>query len=166
MISNIELWKLLHNKSELGLKVIMDSYKTLIYTLIFNKLSNEYSNEDIEKCVSDVFAEIFNYKDEIDSQNGFNKVLSAIRVKRKIIDMYKRKTNNNQMLMDDASVSLYAITDDVVRSILLKESNLELMNDIKSLNEFDNEIIARKYYLNQSLKDISKNTGLKVSTYA
>jgi RNA polymerase sigma-70 factor (ECF subfamily) len=142
---------------------MIDSYKTLIYELIFNKLSNEFSKEDIEKYISDIYFEIFKYK--IDSKDGFNKVLSAIRTKRKIIDMYRRNTNNNKISLDDA-MHLHAITDDIVRSILLKENNLELANDIKSLGESDSEMIIRKYHLNQSLRDISKNTGLKVSTYA
>ena len=68
--------------------------------------------------------------------------------------------------MDDASMNLYTISDDVVRLILLKESNLQLIEDIKSLDESDSEIITRRYSLNQSLRDTSKNTGLKVSAYA
>ncbi|WP_242878623.1 sigma factor-like helix-turn-helix DNA-binding protein [Clostridium beijerinckii] len=49
-------------------------------------------------------------------------------------------------------------------SILLKESNSELISAIKSLGEPDSEIIIRKYYLHQSSKDISSDLGLKVNT--
>ena len=42
----------------------------------------------------------------------------------------------------------------------------QLMDTKKSLDEPDSKIITRKYYLNQSVKDISKNSGLKISTYA
>jgi len=168
LISNNELLKLLNNKPEVGLKIMMDNYMPLIYTIIFNKLSTMYSKEDIEECVSNVFFEVFNYKNRIDSQNSFIKVFLAVIAKRKIIDMYRRNKNNNQISIDDALVHLHTIADDidVVRSILLKESNSQLIDTTKSLCEPDNKILIRKYYLNQSLKDISNNTGLKVSTYA
>ena len=120
----------------------------------------------IEKYLSDVFLEVFNYKDRIDSQSGFNKVLLGIMAKRKVIDMNRRNINNNQIPIDDVYVDLHTISDDIVRLVLLKESNSQLIDDIKSLDESDSEIITRKYSLNQRLRDISKNTGLKVSAYA
>ncbi|MCE5221245.1 MAG: RNA polymerase subunit sigma-24 [Clostridium sp.] len=166
MISDIELLKLLNNKPEVGLKMMMDNYMALIYTIIFNKLSGMYSKEDIEECVSDVFLEVFHYKNRINTQKSFIKVLLEIIAKRKVIDMYRKNKNNNEIYIDDVSVHLNTISDDVVRSILLKESNSQLIGDIKSLGEPDSEIIIRKYYLNQRLKDISKNTGLRVSIYA
>lgn len=167
MILNIELWKILKNKPELGLKVMMDNYMTLIYTLVFNKLSIRTSKEEIERCVNDVFFEVFNYKNGADSQKDFIKVFLTSIAKRKIIDdIYKRNRDDNQSSINNLSVQLNSIGDDVVRSILLKDSNSLLIEDVKSLSEADGQIITRNYYLNQSVKDISKNTGVKVSTYA
>jgi len=164
LISDIELLKLLHNKPEVGLKMMSDNYMALIYTIIFNKLSGMYSKEDIEECVSDVFFEVFKYKNRIDLQKGSIKAFLAIIAKRKAIDMYRKNKNNNHISIDDVSQDVYTIVDDVADSILLKESNLLLIDAIKSLGEPDSEIIIRKYYLYQSSKDISKNIGLKVNT--
>lgn len=63
------------------------------------------------------------------------------------------------------SVDLHKISYDLVRSIFLKNINSQLIDDIKYLYESDSEAITRKYSLNQRVKDISKNTGLKVSAY-
>ncbi|BCZ47663.1 DNA-directed RNA polymerase sigma-70 factor [Clostridium gelidum] len=164
MISDIELLKLLNNKPETGLKMMMDNYMALIYTIIFNKLSGIYSKEDIEECVSDVFFEVFHYKNRIDLQKGSVKAFLAIIAKRKAIDMYRKNKNNQHIPIDDVSETLYTMVDEVADSILLKESNLLLIDAIKSLGEPDSEIIIRKYYLYQSSKDISKNIGLKVNT--
>lgn len=164
MISDMELLKLLNNKPELGLKMMMDKYMALIYTIIFNKLSGMYSKEDIEECVSDVFFEVFKYKNRIDLQKGSIKAFLAIIAKRKAIDMYRKNKNNIHIPIEEISQDLYSIVDDVADSILLKESNSVLIEAIKSLGEPDSEIIIRKYYLHQSSKDISKNIGLKVNT--
>lgn len=166
MILDIELWMLLKNKPELGLKMMMDNYMTLI-TLAFSKLSARSSKEEIEKCVNDIFFEVFNYKNGSDSQKEFIKVFLTSIVKRKIIEnIYKRNRENNQTSINNSSMHLNIIGDDVIRSILLKGDSSELIEDIKSLSEPDSQIITRNYYLNQSIKDISNNTGLKVSTYA
>ncbi|AWK52683.1 RNA polymerase subunit sigma-24 [Clostridium beijerinckii] len=164
MISDIELLKLLNNKPEVGLKTMMDNYMALIYTIIFNKLSGMYSKEDIEECVSDVFFEVFNYKNRIDLQKGSIKSFLAIIAKRKAIDMYRKNKNNNHIPIDNVAQDLYSMVDEVADSILLKESNSALIDAIKSLGEPDSEIIIRKYYLRQSSKDISKNIGVKVNT--
>ncbi|MVX62211.1 sigma-70 family RNA polymerase sigma factor [Clostridium chromiireducens] len=164
MISDIELLKLLHNKPEEGLKVMMDSYMALIYTIIFNKLSGTYSKEDIEECVSDVFFQVFHYKNRIDLEKGSIKAFLAVVAKRKAIDMYRRNKNNNHIPIEDLPEDLYSMVDDAASSLLLKESNSALINAIKSLGEPDSEIVIRKYYLYQSSKDISSDLGIKVNT--
>lgn len=164
MISDIELLSLLHNRPEAGLKVMMDNYMALIYTIVFNKLSGIYSKEDIEECVSDVFFEVFHYKNRIDLEKGSIKAFLAIIAKRKAIDMYRKNKNNSHIPIDDVSQELFSVVDDVADSILLKESNSVLIDAIKSLGEPDSEIIIRKFYLYQSSKDISKDIGLKVNT--
>ena len=84
--------------------------------------------------------------------------------KRKAIDMYRKNKNNNHIPIDEVSRDIYTAEDGVEHTILLKESNSELIDAIKSLGEPDSEIILRRYYLCQSSKDISKNIGLKVNT--
>lgn len=164
MISDIELLKLLHDKPEEGLKVMMDSYMALIYTIIFNKLSGTYSKEDIEECVSDVFFQVFHYKDRINLEKGSIKAFLAVIAKRKAIDMYRKNKNNNHIPIEDLPEDLYSIVDDAANSLLLKESNSVLIDAIKSLGEPDSEIVIRKYYLHQSSKDISSDLGIKVNT--
>jgi RNA polymerase sigma-70 factor (ECF subfamily) len=166
LISDIKLLELLHNQPELDQKMIMANYIPLICKLVFNEPSIRYTKEDIEKYLSDVFFEVFNYKDRIESQSGFNKVLLTIMAKRKVIDMNRRNKNNNSILMNNVSVDLKTISEYLIRLILLKETNSQLIDDIKSLDGSDSEIITKKYSLNQSLRDISKNAGLKLSAYA
>lgn len=160
------LLELLNNRLKLDFKMIMSNYIIFIRKLVFNELSPEYIKEDIEKYLSDIFLEVVANKDEINSQSSFNKVLLETIARRKVIDMHRRRKNNNKILADDISVDLNTITYDVVHSILLKESNSQLIDDIKSLHESNIEAVTAKYSLTQRLRDISKNTGLKVSAYA
>jgi RNA polymerase sigma-70 factor (ECF subfamily) len=166
LILDIELWMLLKNKPELRLKMMMNNYMALA-TLGFSKFSDKSSKEEIEKYVNDIFFEVFNYNNGADSQKEFIKVFLTSIAKRKIIDdIYRRNRENNQTSMNNASMHLNTLGEDVIRSILLKGDSSELIEDMRSLNEPDSHMITRNYCLNQSIKDISNNTGLKVSTYA
>jgi len=164
MTYNNKSLELLNSKPELGFKKMLESYMPFIYKLVLNELSIRYSKEAIEKYLGDIFFEVLNYKNKIESQTSFIKVLLSTIAKRKIIDMYRK--NNNQFHMEDVSLDLHILSENVVRSILLKDSNSQLIDVKNSLNESDGEIITRKYYLNQSIKDISMKSGLKVSSYA
>lgn len=164
MISDIELFNLLIYKPEAGLNKMMDNYMALVYTIIFNQLSNIYSKEDIEECVSDVFFEVFNNRNKIDLTKGSLKAFLAVIAKRKAIDMYRKNKNKTHIPIEEVAENLFTASDEVADSILKKESNLELVEAIKSLGEPDSQIIIRKYYLHQSSKDISKDIGIKVNT--
>ena len=164
MISDIELLNILNKKPEVGLKMMMDDYMALVYTIVFNQLSNIYSKEDIEECVSDVFFEVFHYRDRIDLTKGSIKAFLAVITKRKAIDMYRKNKNNNHIPIEDVAESLLTNSDVVSDHVLQQEGNLILIDAIKSLGEPDSEIIIRKYYLHQSSKDISKDIGIKVNT--
>lgn len=54
---------------------------------------------------------MFNYKDKIDSQSNFNKVLLAIMAKRKVIDMYRRNKNSDPIGIDDTSMDSHTISE-------------------------------------------------------
>ena len=165
MSYDIKLLELLNNQLELNFKKIMSNYIPFIRKLIFNELSVGYTKEDIEKYLDDVFWEVLTYEYGINSQGSFNNVLSGIVARRKVIDMHRISKNNSKSLIDDVSVDLYTKSYDLVRSIFLKKSNSQLIDDIKYLYESDSESITRKYSLNQRLRDISKHTSLKVSAY-
>lgn len=166
MISDLNLIELLSNRPEEGLELMMDTYMNLVYTIVCNQLENICSNEDIEECVSDVFFDVFKYRDKINLEKGSIKGFLSIVAKRKAIDLYrKNKTQHNiKVPIEDADIIDLDNIDDLASSVAKKERNNTLINIIKSLGEPDSEIIIRKYYLRQSSKDISKILGLKANT--
>lgn len=164
MSNDNKLLELMNNQLEVNIKKLMSDYIPYIRKLIFNELSTQYTKTDMEKYLSDIFLEVLTNEYEINSESSFNKVLTGIIARRKAIDIHRR--NQNKTLIDDTSVELYNTSYDLVRSILLNENNSEFIDDVKSLYEFDFKASMRKYSLNQRIRDISKNTGLKVSSYA
>jgi len=166
LVSDIKLLNLLHNQPNKGLELLMETYMGLIYTIVYNQLSNILSNEDIEECVSDVFFDVFNYKDKIDLEKGTIKGLLAVVAKRKSIDLYRKnkKSKNVEVPIESMNENIFDVFDSVPDSVSTNERNDLLIKTIKSLGEPDSEIIIRKYYFRESSKDISKALGLKVNT--
>ena len=58
--------------------MMMGSYMQII----FNNISSRYLKEEIEKCINDVFFEVFNYKNRIDSKKSFIRVFLVV-IKKK-----------------------------------------------------------------------------------
>lgn len=144
---------------------MMNCYMPLIYTIVANKISGIYSREDIEECVSDVFIDVFNNKNRVDINKGSIKAFLAVIAKRKAIDLYRKKDGNrnfHNVSIDD----LFDISndEDITNLVTKKEEYSKLIEAIKKLEQPDREIIIRKYYLNQSSKEISKAIDLKVNT--
>ncbi|GAA0075726.1 sigma-70 family RNA polymerase sigma factor [Clostridium sp. CTA-5] len=144
---------------------MMNCYMPLIYTIVANKISGIYSREDIEECVSDVFIDVFNNRSRIDINKGSIKAFLAVIAKRKAIDLYRKKDgkrNFHNVSIDD----LFDISndEDITNLVTKKEEHSKLIEAIKKLEQPDREIIIRKYYLNQSSKEISKAIDLKVNT--
>lgn len=164
MSNDNKLLELMNSQLEVNIKKLMADYIPYIRKLIFNELSVGYTKVDIEKYLSDVFLEVLTNEYGINSESSFNKVLTGIIARRKAMDMHRR--NQNKTPIDDSSVELHTTSYDLVRSILLNEYNSEFIDDVKSLYESDIKASTRKYSLNQRIRDISKNTGMKVSSYA
>lgn len=164
MISDKNLVEVLYSDPEKGLEMLMNNYSAFVYTIVYNQLSNVLSSEDIEECVSDIFFEVFKYKDRIDLNKGSLKGFLAVVSKRKAIDLYRKHKNEKNIRVSIDTVDISDNCEDVSTSISVEERNSLLLKTIKSLGEPDSEIMIRKYYFRQSSKDISKLLGIKANT--
>ncbi len=157
------LLQLLRYQPEKGLKMLMDSYLGLVYNIVRNKLYSTCSIEDIEECVSSVFFEIYESRNNIDLSKGSLKSFLAVIAKRRAIDLYRNKENFIGKIVyfdgydpeNSLPINQYEID---------KETKSVLLESIKALGEPDREIFIRKYYLGQSTKTIAKSLGFKENT--
>jgi RNA polymerase sigma-70 factor (ECF subfamily) len=152
---------------EKGLELLMNRYMGLVYTIVSDKLTSVCDKEDIEECVSEIFFELYQARDTIDTQKSSLKSFVALVAKRKAINRYYKIMSRRQRLanlegggfagMDEASES-------PADQVAGKETREALIQSIQALGEPDCEIMVRKYYLGQSSKDIAATLRLKVNT--
>lgn len=143
---------------------LFEEYCGYVYAVVYNRLRSAASHEDIEECVSDVFADVF-LKLDSGSVKGELKPFISTVAKRRAIDAYRAARRRSRAL------SLFAIDEDEPAGGVLPEENAEraelsktLMETIKALGEPDSVIIIKRYYYNESSKQIARELSLKPST--
>ena len=116
-----ELIRLLKTNPEKGLEKLMNTYMGFVYTIVFNKLNSICSQEDIEECVSTVFYEAFQCRNNIDPAKGSIKSFLGVLAKRKAIDRFRqhiRHTNKDVPLDESFYASQSSGIDHETKAIL------------------------------------------------
>ena len=148
-----------------GLEIIMDRYMAFVYTIVSGKLSSVGSKQDIEKCVSDVFFEVYTKRSLIDLEKGSLKAYIAVLSKRAALSVFMKLRNS----IDDSPIEgidheRFAPDSDVGNNKIDSETREAVLQGINELGEPDRHVIIRKYYFGQSVKAISKALGTDENT--
>lgn len=160
-ISEDNFIKELKNKNPKALDYLVDNYSNLIFKVIISVLGSDKREEAME-CLNDVLLKVWekiSYHDETKSK--FSSWLiaiskySAIDYKRKIYKIDNECNIDELMLADERTIE---------EQILSSEGKKELLNIIKDLGSPDKEIFIRKYFMGESLSEISE--ALKLSKSA
>lgn len=152
---------------EKGLELLMDRYMGLVYTIVSNKLMSVCDKEDIEECVSEVFFDLYQAREAIDTQKSSLQTFVALVAKRKAINRYHKSMSRKQRIVrleDDGFTGIDETQESPAEQASGKETRETLIQSIKALGEPDSEIMIRKYYLGQSSKEIAAALRLKVNT--
>jgi RNA polymerase sigma-70 factor, ECF subfamily len=160
-ISEDNFIKELKNKNPKALDYFVDNYSNLIFKVVISVLGNAKREEAME-CLNDVLLKVWekiHYHDE--SKSKFSSWLIAVS-KYNAID-YKRKFYK---IENECNIDELMLADEktIEEQILHSESKEELLNAIKDLGSPDKDIFIRKYFMGESLSEISE--ALKLSRSA
>lgn len=156
-----ELLLLLDTSPQDGIRKLADLYGSLVWSVAYGKLSGRFGREDIEECVSDIFLDIYQYRNKIDLDKGSIKTILMIITRRKIIKYYQRKSSDAEYIQWEESENLLPSSGNTLeQEIIRKEQNHMVFEAIKALGEPDSTIIVQKYYYSMTAKEIGKGLGL------
>ena len=134
----------------------VEIYTPYLVTVIYKMAGTSLPKEDVEEIVSDVFIMLWKNAELIDLQKGTIRSYIAAAARNFALKRLNRKREydylNDVELCDEESVSEYDPYSEFI------------WNCVMELGEPDNEIFVRFYKYNERLKDISKATGLNLST--
>ena len=144
----------LKNRHKNSINEAIKIYTPYLSTVIYNMVGNRLPKEDVEEIVSDVFVVLWKNAEYIDLSKGtLRSYIAATARNHALKRLNKKKDYTN---LDDIEIPIEdEFTDDNKKSI---------WDAVMRLGEPDNEIFVRFYKYDEKLKDISKATGLNIST--
>ena len=144
----------LKKRNPKALDFIIDKYGGLIQSIVKKTLFNFEGSGSVEECMNDIFLAIWNNVDKFQKENSFKSWIAAISkykaidYKRKLIkELYNENLENIEIRQEDVSD----------KEILQKENRQELMTLLSRLKPEDKEIFIRRYFNEESTKEIAEN---------
>lgn len=156
MEDEVKLLTRLKNRERDSIEEAIEIYTPYLSTVLYNMAGNRLPKEELEEIVSDVFVALWKNAENIDPRKGTVRSYIAAAARNFALKRLNKKTESTCLedieIVDDAS----AVEKNMVNS--------EVWDSVMSLGEPDNEIFVRYYKFDEKIKDISKATGLNIST--
>lgn len=146
----------LKNKKRNSIDEAITVYTPYLSTVLYNMVGNRLPKEDIEEIVSDVFVTLWKNAEYIDLTKGTIRSYIAAVARNFALKRLNKKTDYT--CLDDIEIPDKASADEA------NSADSAVWDAVMSLGEPDNEIFVRYYKFDEKLKDISKATGINIST--
>lgn len=156
-MSDSELLVLLNSDPAEGIRVVVDTYSSLVYTIAYSKLRSVYSSDDIEEFVSYIFASIYDKRKTIDLSRGTLKGFISGVAKRLCIDEYRKFTSRiNTVEIPEHYAETADDGSDIQEDAERRLDEERLRAALKKLNKTDRMVLIKRYYFNQTSVQIAK----------
>ena len=154
----------LHTDPEQGMTLLTKQYAGLVYAVVRSKLlPGKFSQGEIEACVADTFSEFYCDLDKYTPDKGSIKAWLCTIAKHNALD-YLRKHAQEASLQSLEELPAELSTDYSLELDFDRQDQRELLlRAIQALGKMDREILTRKFYLEQSSKEIAQSLRLSVS---
>lgn len=163
--TDTELLLLLRESPDRGMEECVLRYSGLLYHIVRGRLQGTaFSEEDLEDCIADTFLEFWKSLGRFDGSKGSIKAWLAAIAGNNARDLVRKRQNEAlSVSLQDEDAAEPADDYSLEGDFETKEQRAELLAAVRSLESPDREIIIRKFYLQQSSKEIAEALSLSVS---
>lgn len=142
----------------MGFEELYDKYFQRVYNYIRYRVLARDAADDL---VSAVFEKVLNKFDELEQDRPPEPWLFAIA--RNTLNDYYRRRAVRGTLSTDGFEAVLASGESVERAAQAREENAALLAAMAGLSETERELIAMRYALDQSTREMAAHTGLSES---
>lgn len=145
-------------RSENSCRSVIERFGGYVKAVVVNKIGSIASREDIEDCISDIFAELYNSPEKIPESADELKYLLGTIAKRRAVDYFRRLTyrDRNSSFLDDEQLSAITSEDDTEEEIEKRTLQTALWNAVEQLGEPDSAILIYQYFYRKKVHQIAK----------
>ncbi len=141
------------------LETLITRYAAELYALVSYILGSLGTPEDTEEVVSDVFVAVWREIDEFDAQRGTLAKWMRMRAKYMALDR-RRKRGRQIAARAENDVSALPTKAAVESALDWAERKEGLHRALAELSELDRAIVYRRYFAEQSIREIAEAVGL------
>ncbi|WP_149913135.1 RNA polymerase sigma factor [Sphingobacterium cavernae] len=167
-LNNMTDQQLIHlyaSGDENGLKILIDRYKSKIYTSIYMRVKDEYVAEDI---FQETFIKVINTI----KSGGYNeegKFLPwVVRIAYNMVIDYFRKEKRSPTVITGDGYDIFEMMDfaddDVERKMVRNQVDVDLKKLIQLLPDDQKEVLIMRHFCDMSFKDIAEVTEVSINT--
>jgi len=148
--------------SSSALEKIIDIYSGYVCAVIRNFSHESISENDIDELCSDVFFNLWQHRENLDTNFGLRPYLSAA-AKNAVKNRFRA---NKSSMLSDSDISEFEIADDFrVEERAELNRTMDCLNEgIKELSQRDREIFLMFYFYGEKSSEIAAKTGLAESS--
>jgi len=139
------------------LETLITRYATELYALVTYILGSMGTPEDTEEVVSDVFAAVWREIEDFDAQRGTLAKWIRMRAKYMALDRRRKRRREIATRVEQDVSTLSTKTESSLDWVERKET---LQRALAELSELDRAIVYRRYFAEQSIKEIAEAVGL------
>ncbi len=163
LIRDEYILRLLKKDSQAGMELLIDEYGSLVVYIIRQRISSVCSEYDVEECAADTFTDLYESLDSIDLKKGSLKGYISLIARRRAIDRFNTAAKEKGMTAAEEPCfdSLPDTSPDPEAAAISAETGACLLEEVRKLGEPDNEILFRRYYLEQSVNEIAQALSMK-----
>lgn len=160
-----ELISQYRNGSEAAFEVLVDKYKTRVFTTIHMIVKDQGVAEDL---LQDVFIKVIQTlnSDRYNEEGKFQSWL--MRVAHNLaIDHFRKMKRYPSVVMEDGSniFNTLQFAEDNVEELRIKDETYALVQQlIEELPEAQKQVLIMRHYMDLSFQEISEQTGVSINT--
>ncbi|WP_159634256.1 RNA polymerase sigma factor [Sphingobacterium composti Ten et al. 2007 non Yoo et al. 2007] len=167
-LNNMTDQQLIHlyaSGDENGLKMLIDRYKSKIYTSIYMRVKDEFVAEDI---FQETFIKVINTI----KSGGYNeegKFLPwVVRIAYNMVIDYFRKEKRSPTVVTGDGYDIFEVMDfaddDAERKMVRNQIDVDLKKLIQLLPDDQKEVLIMRHFCDMSFKDIAEVTEVSINT--
>jgi RNA polymerase sigma-70 factor (ECF subfamily) len=153
------------NGNEAAFDLLVDRYKSKVYTTIYRIVKDQDVAEDL---LQDVFVKVVNtlHSDKYNEEGKFQPWVMRI-AHNLAIDYFRKAKRKPTILLEDGS-SLFnsmRFAEESSEELRIKEETLDLVRKlIDELPEAQKEVVILRHYMDLSFQEIADQTGVSINT--
>jgi len=153
------------NGNEAAFDLLVDRYKSKVYTTIFLIVKDQDVAEDL---LQDVFVKVVNtlHSDKYNEEGKFQPWVMRI-AHNLAIDYFRKAKRKPTILLEDGSnlFNSMRFAEQSSEEVRIKEETLDLVRKlIDELPEAQKEVVILRHYMDLSFQEIADQTGVSINT--